>query len=144
MQNAEIEILLIEDNSSDAELAIYTLKKHHLTNKIVHLKDGIEAFDYIHATLSDKKFRIILLDLNMPEMGGLELIKKLKSGAATKNIVIVVMTASDYIDEIKESVRLAGGLHVRKPLEFADMEKIFSEIGLSLSMKKTINNTNPI
>lgn len=132
----EIEILLVEDDAVDAEFAVRALKKNHLANKMVHLKDGEEALDYIFSTITDRIPRLILLDLNMPKMGGLEFIQKIKSDEQTKNIPIVVLTSSIQFSSIKESVQLAGGMYISKPVDFDDIASILVELNYSFSIIK--------
>src|SRR5680860_306951 len=98
--NHEIEILLIEDNMNDAELTIRALKKNNLANKLVHLKDGAEAIDFIFAegNYSGRKVenipKVILLDLKMPKVNGIEVLKKIKADERTKKIPVVILTSS--------------------------------------------------
>src|ERR1700739_2479392 len=100
MENTEVEVLLVEDNPSDAELTIRAFKKNNLANKIHHVKDGAEALDFIfaQASYSNRKIenspKVILLDLKMPKISGIEVLKALKGDERTKKIPIVVLTSS--------------------------------------------------
>src|SRR6478609_824874 len=100
MENNELEILLIEDNVNDAELTIRALKKNKIANHIIHLDDGTEALDFLFGNGKYKgrnisnKPKVILLDLKMPKISGLEVLEKLKSNPLTKQIPIVMLTSS--------------------------------------------------
>src|SRR3989442_3987738 len=101
MKNSmQVEILLVEDNMNDAELTIHCLKKVKLANKLVHLKNGAEALDFVFARgqFSERKIadapNLILLDIKMPKMDGLEVLRQIKSNEATKTIPVVMMTSS--------------------------------------------------
>src|SRR5580704_18763680 len=100
MENTEVEVLLVEDNPSDAELTIRALKKNNLANKIYHVKDGAEALDFLfaQANYSNRKVentpKVILLDLKMPKVNGIEVLRVLKADARTKKVPVVVLTSS--------------------------------------------------
>lgn len=134
--NNEVEILLVEDNASDAELAIRALKKNHLANKLIHVKDGAEALDFIFAQgiYSDRKVengpKVILLDLKMPKVNGIEVLQKIKSDERTKKIPVVVLTSSKEDPDIQECYRLGVNSYVVKPVEFESFVKAVSELGL--------------
>jgi len=99
MKTHEIEIVLVEDNPNDARLTMMALKENHISNKIVHLKDGAEALEYVFATgaYSDRNIdsipRLILLDLKMPKVNGVEVLRKLKADERTKMIPVAVFTS---------------------------------------------------
>lgn len=131
-----IEILLIEDNISDAELTMRALKKNNIINGIVHLKDGVEALDYIFGrgqyagrNLS-KKPRVILLDLKMPKIDGLEVLEKLKSDERTREIPVVVLSSSREDPDVKKSYQLGANSYIVKPVEFDDFLQAVSDLGL--------------
>lgn len=134
--NHEIEILLIEDNMNDAELTIRALKKNNLANKLVHLKDGAEAIDFIFAegNYSGRKVenvpKVILLDLKMPKVNGIEVLKKIKADERTKKIPVVILTSSKEDPDIQECYRLGVNSYVVKPVQFEQFVKSVSELGL--------------
>jgi len=134
--NHEIEILLIEDNMNDAELTIRALKKNNLANKLVHLKDGAEAIDFIFAegNYSGRKVenvpKVILLDLKMPKVNGIEVLKKIKADERTKKIPVVMLTSSNEDPDIQECYRLGVNSYVVKPVRFEQFVKSVSELGL--------------
>jgi CheY-like chemotaxis protein len=136
MKNDEIEILLVEDNQTDAELALRALKKHNLANNLYWAKDGAEALDFIYARgeFADKNIdhfpRVILLDLRLPKIDGLEVLKQIKSDELTKMIPVVVLTSSKDERDIVESYKLGVNSFISKPVEFDEFFKVFSDMGM--------------
>jgi two-component system response regulator len=134
--NDAVEIILVEDNPDDAALAIRTLKKQNLANKLVHLQDGAEALDFIFATGAYKGRdinnapKVILLDLKMPKVNGIEVLEKLKSDSRTKYIPVVVLTSSAEDPDIKTCYRLGVNSYIVKPLGFDAFTHKVSELGL--------------
>jgi two-component system response regulator len=106
----EVEVLLIEDTATDAELCIRTLKKHNISNKIVWVKDGAEAIDYFFDESPDVEPRamprLVLLDLHLPKVSGLEVLRRLKQDPRSKSIPVVVLTSSKEDRDIVESYNL--------------------------------------
>lgn len=137
MKNAnEVEILLVEDNPSDAELTIRALKKSNLGNSLVHVKDGAEALDFIFAcgVYAHRKInnvpKVILLDLKMPKVDGLEVLQKIKSDERTKTIPVVVMTSSREEQDIVMSYKYGVNSYIVKPVEFNEFAKAIADLGL--------------
>lgn len=134
--NQAIEILLVEDNSSDAKLTIRALKKHNLCNNIVHLVDGAEALDFIFAqgnysTRSiENKPKIVLLDLKMPKVSGLEVLKQIKRDPRTQSIPVIVMTSSKEDQDIDACYKLGVNSYVVKPVGFDNFSKAVVELGM--------------
>lgn len=132
----EIEILLIEDNMDDAELTIRALKRKNLANNLIHLKDGAEALDFIYGEGAyvgrdvNTLLKVILLDLKMPKVGGLEVLQKIKSDTRTKNIPVVILTSSAEDPDIKRSYELGANSYIVKPVEFANFSKTIADLGL--------------
>jgi two-component system response regulator len=132
----EIEILLIEDNMDDAELTIRALKRKNLANNLIHLKDGAEALDFIFGEGAytgrdvNTLLKVILLDLKMPKVGGLEVLQKIKSDTRTKNIPVVILTSSAEDPDIKRSYALGANSYIVKPVEFANFSKTIADLGL--------------
>ena len=130
-----IEIILVDDNPNDAELAIRALKKHNMANKMVHLKDGAEALEFIFGKNNSAETltvqpKLILLDIKMPKVDGIEVLRKLKSDPRTKKIPVVVMTSSQEGKDIVESYNLGVNAYVVKPLDFHEFVNTVKEIGL--------------
>lgn len=128
MEN-EVEILLVEDNPDDAELTIRTLKKNHLANKLLHLEDGQEALDFLFSEKAPMP-RLILLDLKMPRVDGIDVLRKIKSHSQKKVIPVVVLTSSKEERDIVESYKLGVNAYIVKPVDFDQFIKAVTELGL--------------
>jgi len=134
--NQEVEILLAEDNESDAELTIRALRKNNLANKLVHLRDGADALDFIFAEGSyahrdvQNTPRVILLDLKMPKVNGIEVLEKIKSDSRTQKIPVVMLTSSKEDPDIQTCYKLGVNSYVVKPVTFEEFVKAVSELGL--------------
>ena len=136
MENKEVEILLVEDIMSDAEMTIRSLQKKNIANKIMHLKDGAEALDFIFGTGNyagrniKNTPKVILLDLKMPKVDGLEVLQKIKSDAYAKTIPIVVLTSSQEDPDVRKCYELGVNSYIVKPVGFDNFTKVISELGL--------------
>jgi CheY-like chemotaxis protein len=132
----EIEVLLVEDNETDAELTIRALKRKNLANNLVWVKDGEEALEFVFATgrYSEREIddfpKLILLDLRMPKVDGLEVIRQIKRDERTNKIPIVVLTSSKEDEDIVESYNLGVNSYVSKPVEFDEFREAVSTLGL--------------
>lgn len=136
MGNSEVEILLVEDNLDDAELTMRALKKNNLANKLVHLRDGAEALDFIFGKGQyegrniNSKPKVILLDLKMPLVNGIEVLRALKADKHTNTIPVVVLTSSKEDPDIHTCYELGVNAYVVKPVGFENFSRAVSEIGL--------------
>ena len=132
----EVEILLVEDNPTDVELTLRALKKNNLTNKVHVVTDGAEALDYLFAAgvykerEIDKKPKVVLLDLKLPRVDGLEVLKKIKSDERTRDIPVVVLTSSKEEQDRIESYKLGVNSYIVKPVDFEQFTKSVLELGL--------------
>lgn len=124
-----VEILLIEDNPDDAGLAIRALKKHNLANNLLHLEDGEEALNFLLSSSLTKMPRLILLDLKMPKVDGIEVLRKLKSDPDRKIIPVVVLTSSKEERDIVESYKLGVNAYIVKPVDFDKFAEAVSQVG---------------
>jgi CheY-like chemotaxis protein len=127
---------LVEDNPNDVELTLRALSKHNLASKVQIVNDGVEALEYIFATgayagrnIKDK-LKVIFLDLKLPKVDGLEVLRKIKSDERTKVIPIVVLTSSTEERDIVESYELGVNSYIVKPIDFDKFINAISEIGL--------------
>jgi two-component system response regulator len=135
MVNSTVEILLIEDNMNDAELSIRALRKSNVNNELIHLKNGAEAFHFLFGTgnyagrdISNKP-RVILLDLKMPKVDGLEVLRQIKANKLTKAIPVVVLTSSKEHPDIERAYSLGANSYIVKPVEFNEFAKIVASLG---------------
>ena len=130
MNNIAIEVLLIEDNPEDAELTIRVLKKNNLANNLVHLHDGEEALEFLFARGNNNIPKLILLDLKMPKVDGIEVLKKLKNDDQKRIIPVVILTSSKEERDIIESYNLGVNAYVVKPVEFEKFVSAVANLGL--------------
>jgi len=131
-----VEILLVEDNPRDVELTLRALKKHNLANKVHVVKDGAEALDFIFATgiyaernINDQP-KVILLDLKLPKVDGMEVLRRIRADERTKCIPVVVLTSSQEERDIVESYKLGVNSYIVKPVNFAKFLETAEELGL--------------
>lgn len=133
--NKSVEILLVEDSDQDAELALRALQKNKISNKIIRLKDGEEALEFLFGTGEFEgrsilnQPRVILLDLKMPKVDGLEVLKRIRENEATENIPVVMLTSSKEERDLVESYKLGVNSFIVKPVEFDSFTKAVRDIG---------------
>lgn len=123
-----IEILLVEDNSEDAELTLRALRKNNLTNSIRHVTDGEQALEYLLQTSHRPK--VVLLDLKLPKIHGLEVLQRLREKPATKSLPIVVLTSSQEDRDLARAYELGANSYVVKPVEFDAFVEAVSNLGI--------------
>ncbi|MFN3299465.1 MAG: response regulator [Sediminibacterium sp.] len=129
----EAEIILVEDNISDADLVMRALKKSNLVNHVLHLEDGQKALDYFFGDTEDSMYvqpRLILLDLKMPKVNGLQVLEKLKGNESTKAIPVVILTSSVEDPDLKKCYQLGANSYVVKPVVFDEFVKAITQVGL--------------
>jgi len=136
MENRIADLLLVEDNPYDAELTLSALRQKNLANNLEHVEDGAEALDFIYARgkFESRKGkplpRLILLDLKMPKVNGIEVIEKLKADPLTKTIPIVVLTSSAEDPDIKRCYALGVNSYIVKPVDFEDFIAAIIDVGM--------------
>ncbi|MGC1240157.1 MAG: response regulator [Chryseosolibacter sp.] len=128
--HSAVDILLVEDNPDDAGLAIHALKKNNLANNLLHLQDGEEALTYLFSTDMTSMPKVVLLDLKMPKVDGIEVLRILKSDEERKIIPVVVLTSSREDIDILESYKLGVNAYIVKPVDYDKFVRAISEIGL--------------
>ncbi len=132
----DTDILLVEDNPDDAQLTLRALKKNNLANTLVHVWDGEEALDYLFARgafisrNTENLPRLILLDLKLPKINGLEVLKEIKSNALTCQIPVVVLTSSKEECDVVDSYKLGVNSYIVKPVDFTRFVAAVKEIGM--------------
>ena len=131
-----VDLLLVEDNINDAELAIRELKKHNLANNFFHVKDGEEALDFIFARGKYTGVRdvanppkLILLDIQMPKVSGLEVLEQIKTNESTKIIPVVILTSSKEDPDIKACYKLGANSYIVKPVNFEGFAESIKNLG---------------
>ncbi len=130
------EILLVEDNPNDAELILRALKKNNLANKIIWVEDGSKALDFLFCRGNfknrnkNKFLKVILLDLKLPKLSGLEVLREIKSNDLTKHLPVVIITSSKEDPDIKAAYKMGANSYVVKPVDFGDFVDSVSNIGL--------------
>ncbi len=135
MTGDDVEILLVEDNPNDVELTLHALRHNNLTNRIHVARDGAEALDYIFATGAYAERptphpRVILLDLKLPLVDGLEVLQRVKNDPGTRAIPVVVLTSSREERDVVESYRLGVNSYIVKPVDFGQFSEAVRQMGL--------------
>jgi two-component system, response regulator len=132
----DVEILLVEDNPNDVELTLRALQKQNLANKVFVVKDGAEALEFIFATglYSGRKVeehpKVVLLDLKLPKVDGIEVLRKIKSDPRTKDMPVVMLTSSQEERDVIETYKLGVNSYIVKPVDFSNFVHAVSELGL--------------
>lgn len=135
MEDAKLDILLIEDNSNDAELTIRALKKNKITSSIIHVGDGASALDFLFGkgTFANRDTslqpKIILLDLKMPKVDGIEVLHKIKTDVLTKKIPVVVFTSSKETSDLEKAYSNGANSYIVKPVDFDSFSQVITETG---------------
>jgi two-component system, response regulator len=125
----QIEILLVEDNPNDAEMTLRALRRNNLVNRVHWVKDGAAALDFLFSG-NETKPKLVLLDLKMPKVDGIEVLRRLKAEASTRNLPVVVMTSSNEERDVVETYRLGVNSYIVKPVEFEAFLETVAKIGL--------------
>ena len=135
MSEGPIELLLVEDNPADEELTLHVLKRHNLANRVKIARDGAEALEFFFgsgavAGVEEKVPRIVLLDLKLPKVSGLEVLSRLKADPRTKRIPIVVLTSSREDADLARCYELGVNSYVVKPVDFGQFAEAVRQLGL--------------
>jgi CheY-like chemotaxis protein len=132
----EIEVLLVEDNPSDAELAVRELRRHKFANRIVVIGDGAEALDFIFCreAYASRSFlrppKLILLDVKLPKVDGLQILSAIKKDARTRAIPVVLMTSSSEQKDLIESYQIGANAFIQKPVDFEEFRRVIERVGM--------------
>jgi two-component system, response regulator len=144
MKENNIDILLVEDNQSDAELTIRALKKKNLADNLIHVHNGEQAIDFLFAQgqfhLRDitQSPKVVLLDLKMPKLNGVEVLARIRSDGRTAKIPVVILTSSKEDQDVEKCYSLGVNSYVVKPVEFDEFLNVVSEVGVYWVL---VNNT---
>lgn len=136
MADTQVDILLVEDSPDDVELTLRTLNKHLVTIRIEVARDGAEALDYLFATGAhagrsiELKPGLVLLDLKLPKLSGLEVLRAIKSDARTRTIPVVVLTSSSEDRDIAEAYQFGVNSYIVKPVDFKQFDEAIRQVGL--------------
>ncbi|HLA85946.1 MAG TPA: response regulator [Thermoguttaceae bacterium] len=136
MNNGQINIVIVEDDPNDVELLMRVFRKQNLVNQIVLLKDGAEALAYFFPDGEDAPRKqnhdpkVVLLDLKLPKVNGIEVLERMKSDARTKHIPVVVLTSSKENRDMKAAYRLGVNSYVTKPIKFEEFARTVADLGM--------------
>ena len=136
MSESRVEILLVEDNPNDVELMLHAFRKHNLSNYIHVVRDGAEALEFVFGTdaaaphSTEPSPKVILLDLKLPKVDGLEVLRRLKTDPRTRAIPVVVLTSSREERDIVESYQLGVNSYIVKPVDFGQLVESVRQLGL--------------
>lgn len=131
-----VEVLLVEDNAQDAELTIRALKRHNLANQLFHVEDGAEALDFLfgrgkyEGQVTGVSPKVVLLDLKLPKVNGLEVLRAMKSDPKLQTIPVVMVTSSAEHPDIKAAYDLGANGYVIKPVQFDSFMEAMSKVGV--------------
>ena len=123
-------ILLVEDNPDDVALTLRALKKNNIANEVIVAKDGIEALDYLFGDNATSVPAVILLDLKLPKIDGLEVLERLRKDERTKFAPVVVLTSSKEEQDLVRSYKLGANSYIRKPVDFIQFSDAVRQLGL--------------
>jgi two-component system response regulator len=136
MDPNSVEVLLVEDNNTDAELTIRELKKHNMANNLVHVKNGADALDFIFGTgiYADSRDishipKVVLLDIQMPKINGIEVLEKIKADPRTRSMPVVILTSSKENPDIKKCYDLGANSYIVKPVNFESFANAIKNLG---------------
>jgi two-component system response regulator len=135
MSHSQCEILLVEDSAADLELAIHALRKENVANHIDVVRDGEEALDYLFcrgafAARKNEKPKLILLDLKLPKVSGMEVLRQIKSDPHLKTIPVVMLTSSKEERDVVEGYQLGVNSYIQKPLDFVQFRDTIRQLGM--------------
>ena len=130
-----VEILLVEDSDADAEMTTRAIRKGNVVNRLVRVRDGVEALEFVfregaYSQRSGGNPRLILLDLKMPRLGGIDVLRRLKADQTTKTIPVVVFTSSAEEKDVVESYQLGVNSYLVKPVEMTAFTDVITQTGL--------------
>jgi len=134
-QFEHVQILLVEDSAQDAELTQRALRRHHVANEVDWVRDGVEALEYLHcegawSARAGGPPKLVLLDMKMPRMDGLQVLERLKGDPKTRAIPVVMLTSSREESDLVESYALGVNSYIVKPVDFEQFAEVVSQVGM--------------
>jgi len=132
----DVEILLVEDNPNDVELTLRALQKQNLSSKVFVVKDGAEALDFMFGSGAysqrkvEKRPKVVLLDLKLPKVDGIEVLRRIKTDSRTSHIPVVMLTSSQEERDVVDSYNLGVNSYIVKPVDFSNFVHVVSELGI--------------
>ena len=136
LETETVEILLVEDNPADAELALHALKKSKVANHILHVRDGAEALDFMFCRgaycgrSEANRPVLVLLDLKLPKVDGLQVLKQIKSDPRTMAIPVILMTSSKEESDMAAGYQLGVNSYIQKPVNFGEFQEVVRQLGM--------------
>ncbi len=135
MSEEDVEIVIVEDNPNDAELLVRSFKKHGVANRIVLLKDGVEALEFLlaegaFARRPQSNPKVVILDLKLPKVDGLQVLRRIKADARTRATPVVVLTSSREDRDLSDAYESGVNSYVTKPIKFGDFAKVVADLRL--------------
>jgi two-component system, response regulator len=133
LKEGAIEILLVEDNPNDVELALHSFKRYNITNQILVARDGAEALDYLFGRsdpTNESLPKVVLLDLKLPKVDGLEVLEAIRANPKTHSLPVVVLTSSHDDRDIEECYRLGANSYIVKPVDFQQFTESVRQLGM--------------
>ena len=140
MPNRTGDILLVEDNPNDVELTLRAFKRNNISNEIVVVRDGAEALEYLHGSNHDWRLSVVLLDLKLPKVDGVEVLRAIRTTEATRHLPVVVLTSSREESDLMETYDLAVNSYIIKPVDF---DKFMDAVRL-IGMYWLLYNETPV
>jgi len=150
MKNTDVEILLVEDNQDDIELTLHSLRRENLANSIFVARDGEEALEFLFGPGGGAEGsighqpRLVLLDLKLPKVGGLEVLKRLKEDPRTESIPVVILTSSKEERDLVSGYHLGANSYIQKPVDFEQFREKVKQAGLYWLVINLVPNANGV
>ncbi|HWZ84404.1 MAG TPA: response regulator [Terriglobales bacterium] len=148
--NEQTDILIVEDDQDDLDLALHALEREHLANKIFVARDGEEALDFLfcRGAFADRSFehppKVVLLDLKLPKVNGIEILKQVKSDPRTKSVPVVILTSSKEERDLMESYNLGANSYIQKPVDFKQFRETVKSLGMYWLLVNQVPASNGI